>query len=77
MECFSVRDGKRYGPYLRYGYKTAVVLDDRIVPIFEYFMPKSPILNAVVPPHDMGVCAEKHKEEMEAMLTQATKRLGW
>ena len=33
--------------------------------------------HAGVRTHDLGECAEKHKEEMEALLVDATKRLGW
>ena len=27
--------------------------------------------------HDLGVCAEKHKKEMEELNRKATERLGW
>jgi len=27
--------------------------------------------------HDMGECAEKHKEEMDSLIMKATEKLGW
>lgn len=27
--------------------------------------------------HDLGVCAEKHKEEMEELHRKATEKVGW
>ena len=44
--------------------------------IFEYKCTERPDW-CPIKEHDLGECAERHKEEMEELLMQATKRLGW